>query len=100
MGGRSRGAVAAHRADRLLPEDTRRPRRLSLQPEGAMAQVRLRGLLRRTWRLHQTRPRRYRPASEGLGPGHVLSWGNQKAKIDLNETEVRRGRGPRPGGGE
>src|SRR6266403_2186391 len=56
----------ADRVDRLLPEDTRRPRRLPLQPKGTVAQVRLRRLLGRTWRIHQTRLRRYRLAPEGL----------------------------------
>jgi hypothetical protein len=55
--------------------------RLSLQPEGAMAQVRLRGLLRRIWRLHQPRLRRYRLAPEGLGPGNKRSRGDPNGKI-------------------
>jgi hypothetical protein len=54
---------------------------LSLQPEGAMAQVRLRRLLRRTWRLHGTRLRRYRLAPEGLGPGNKRSRGDPNGKI-------------------
>ena len=50
----------------VLPEGPRRPRRLALQPERALAEVRLRGLLRRAWRLHQARLRRHRLAPEGL----------------------------------
>src|SRR4051794_21788973 len=89
MGGRSCGATAAHRADRLLPEDTRRPRRLSLQPKGALAQVRLRGLVRRTWRLHQTRLRRHRLAPEGIASSNTCSgMETQMAKFDLNDSGV------------
>src|SRR5437868_8797172 len=86
MGDRSRGAVAADRAVRLLPEDTRRPRRLSLQPEGAMAQVRVRGLLRRIRRLHETRLRRHRLAPEGLGPGNKQSGGIPKWQNSIGMT--------------
>ena len=48
-------AAAGHRADRLLQEDSLRSRRLALQPGRAVAEVRLRGLVRRAWRLHQPR---------------------------------------------
>ena len=43
-----------------------RPRRLALQPGRAVAEIRLRGLLRRAWRLHQARFQRHRLAAEGL----------------------------------
>jgi hypothetical protein len=65
----------------VLPADPRRPRRLSLQPKGAMARSSATRAPRRAWRLHQTRLRRYRLAPEGLGPGQrtvmeELKWQN------------------------
>ena len=40
--------------------------RLSLQPGRAVAEIRLRGLVRRAWRLHQARLSRHRLAAESL----------------------------------
>ena len=53
-----------------------RSRRLALQPGRAVAEVRLRGLLRRAWRLHQARFQRHRLAAEGLRQdvGQNISW--------------------------
>src|SRR5215211_6779678 len=96
MGGGSRGAAARHRADRLLQEAARRPGRLALQPERVVAEVRVRGLLGRAWRLHQARLRRYRLAAEGLGLSNERSGG---AKFDLNDSGVAVIIGSGAGGG-
>src|SRR5882672_7796229 len=66
MGGRPRRAAAGHRADRLFQEGSLRSCCLSLQPGRAVAEVRLRGLVRRAWWLHQARLQRHRLAAESL----------------------------------
>jgi hypothetical protein len=63
---RSRRLLQRTEQERLLPED-RGDLVVSLTTRRGLAEVRLRGLLRRTWRLHQARLRRHRLAAEGLG---------------------------------
>ena len=60
-----------------------RSRGLALQPGRAVAEVRLRGLLRRAWRLHQAWIQRHRLAAEGLttasrrtSVGRISQWQN------------------------
>src|SRR5207237_383345 len=64
--------------------------RLPLQPERSLAEVRLRGLLRRTRRLHQARLRRHRLAPEGLKRHRqrTLREETHMAKFDLNDSSV------------
>ncbi len=66
VGGRPCRPAAGNRADRFLQEGSLRSRRLALQPGRAVAEVWLRGLFRRAWRLHQTRFQRHRLAAESL----------------------------------
>ena len=54
--------------------------RLALQPERGVAEVRLRGLLRRTWRLHQARLRRHRLAPEGLTFKAAMGFGKRTVR--------------------
>ena len=65
----------------FFSEDPRRSDRLALQPERGLAEIRLRGLLRRAWRLHQARLRRHRLAPEGLSAATNGQGGNTHGKI-------------------
>src|SRR5260370_23323722 len=88
MGGRPRRAAAGHRADRLFQEGSLRSCCLSLQPGRAVAEIRLRGLLCRAWRLHQARLQRHRLAAESLKASNKSGWEDIMAKFDLNDDGV------------
>ena len=69
-GGRPCRAAARHRGFGVLPEGPLRPRRVHLQPARYLAEVRLRGLVRRQGRLHPSRLQRHRLAPQGVNaPG-------------------------------
>src|SRR5258708_4660497 len=88
MGGRPRRAAAGHRADRLFQEGSLRSCCLSLQPGRAVAEIRLRGLFCRAWRLHQARLQRHRLAAESLKASNKSGWEDIMAKFDLNDDGV------------
>src|SRR5260370_42520486 len=88
MGGRPRRAAAGHRADRLFQEGSLRSCCLSLQPGRAVAEIRVRGLVRRARRLHQARLQRHRLAAESLKASNKSGWEDVMAKFDLNDDGV------------
>src|SRR6201992_72025 len=99
MGSRPRRTAGRHRADGFLQEDAVRSRGLALQPGRAVAEIWLRGLVGRAWRLHQTRLQRHRFAAERLNASRKTGvkkiwlqdsdWRTSTmAKFDLNDDSL------------
>src|ERR1700726_1213472 len=74
VGGRPGRPAAGNRADRFLQEGSLRSCCLALQPGRAVAEIRLRGLIRRARRIHQPRLQRHRLAAESLKASSKSGW--------------------------
>src|ERR1700736_2458385 len=88
MGSRPGRLATGRRADRFLQKGSLRSCRLSLQPGRAVAEIWLRGLIRRARRLHQARLQRHRLAAESLTASNKCGWEDIMAKFDLNDDGV------------
>src|ERR1700736_2890665 len=88
MGSRPGRLATGRRADRFLQKGSLRSCRLSLQPGRAVAEIWLRGLIRRARRLHQARLQRHRLAAESLTASNKCGWEDIMARFDLNDDGV------------
>src|SRR5260370_34056369 len=85
MGSRPGRLATGRRADRFLQKGSLRSCRLSLQPGRAVAEIWLRGLIRRARRLHQAGLQRHRLAAASLTASNKCGWEDIMAKFDLND---------------